>query len=184
MKKYVVQIHPYGPWDPTTRTPEEMAGLEEYLAAVIKYIEEHHWLISAISVPGGMMSRNEVVECDSLAQEVEKRLTALCIYLPIFLDRSPTSTISIVESGFRFTEKEYPDDGLWLFCDKARRLKTRYLAWRLHNRVRYKVFGFNRPDPNKRSRWYFQLAELVWIVTSRKAARRKIESLPERQKPN
>ena len=188
----IVSVHCYGVWDPENRPNEEMAGLETYLSSVVDWLNNNYGKVAEVIVHGAMVNDAGETEADTFGDELDRRLKERRFIVPMVYDRNSASTISSVKFAFEFDrEKHYGMKDLVIVCDRARRQKTKYLAryWRKKTAsgfctTKYRVIDFDRPDPNARSNRFVQLIEiLAMTVLGVERVRRKIEWLPERQKP-
>lgn len=179
----VLCVHPYGVYT-STRNPDEIRGYDTYIDQVVSLIRTNHSKIDAIFVAGGMVADNGVREAESLMKEIDRRLNEDGHFQrpTAQLDHRPRSTIGVVRSCFEYAAKQKGRVELIMLCDRVRQPKTLLLCWRfrrwlgLQNTVEYRVFGLQRPDPHKHSRWYFQMAELPFVLFRQSLVEAKSEA--------
>ncbi|MCL5410965.1 MAG: hypothetical protein M1324_03900 [Patescibacteria group bacterium] len=176
-------MHCYGSDDPEVRTAREFAGITEYLDAVAKFIIEQKPESLDLLVCGGMKDTKGVVEADSIAEAMNRRLAGrlpggcLLTITKIY----EKSTISIVQRCFEWNDDRFPGFKLHLviICDKARERKTRWLAKHYSEGASFEVVAFKRRDNWKtqllRSNRIAQMLQLYRIKKNLEGTRQKIE---------
>ncbi len=158
-------VHPYGHVD-DTRSKTEVAGLNAYFGGVVSLICQNVQKIDRVIVAGGMI-KDGVVEADSVAADLRRRLDEVGCAAVVMPDGASKSTISIVEAAVVSVQGESEVE-LWQTADNWRWLKTKYLTWyfcRKHGvKAKTRVFGFYRQDTARQSNHLYQFVELVALM--------------------
>ena len=178
----IVCMHCYGSGDdPEVRTPREYAGITEYLDAVAEYIIRQKPERLTLLICGGMKDAKGIIEADSIAEAMRRRLEGRLHKNCIFFIKKvyEKSTISIVRFAFEWLRSNCIRPQIVIICDKAREGKTRWLAQRFSGGIPFEIIAFKRRDNWKttilRSNRIAQMIELWLIKRNLERTRQKIE---------